>query len=107
MPFENVWHDFHPHCTFLIKQSKSSVTDIMCELHSYQNGAENKVVKMKVAEIMAMVSGLLLHCLMLSVYMSVFNVPKRLRLIHPVSCLMQWTKLRVHTVTVVSFFLSK
>ena len=47
---------FHPHCTFLMKQNKSDVADIVCEFHAFQNGAENRTVKLKVAEVMEKVT---------------------------------------------------
>ena len=39
-----------------MKQNKSDVTDIVCEFHAFQNCAENRMVKLKVAEVMEKVT---------------------------------------------------
>ncbi|XP_052770298.1 UNC5C-like protein [Mya arenaria] len=50
LPFENVWHGFHPHCTFVMKPKKSTVVEIICELHAHQAGDDNRYAKLKLAE---------------------------------------------------------
>ncbi|XP_060592765.1 UNC5C-like protein [Ruditapes philippinarum] len=50
LPFEQIWHAFHPHCTFIMRPSRSSMTDIVCEIKAYQNNDENNSAKLKIAE---------------------------------------------------------
>lgn len=54
LPFEQVWHALHPHCTFIMKPKKSTVSEIYCEIHAYQNGADNQAAKLKIAEQMSL-----------------------------------------------------
>ncbi|XP_053393948.1 UNC5C-like protein [Mercenaria mercenaria] len=56
LPFEQLWHAFHPHCTFVMKPKKPTVADIVCEIEAYQNGAENNSAKLKIAEKMSLSS---------------------------------------------------
>lgn len=50
LPFEQVWHAFHPHCTFVTKPKKTSVADIICEIEAYQDGEANNSAKLKIAQ---------------------------------------------------------
>ncbi|KAL4238720.1 Unc-5 C [Mactra antiquata] len=50
LPFEQVWHSFHPHCTMVIKPKTTNVSEIMCEIHAYQNGEDNNKAKLRIAE---------------------------------------------------------
>lgn len=50
LPFEHVWHAFAPHCTFVIKPKKSSISEVQCEITAFQNRNENCAAKLKIAE---------------------------------------------------------
>ncbi|KAH3858906.1 hypothetical protein DPMN_101550 [Dreissena polymorpha] len=54
LPFENVWHGFQPHCTFVMRQKKTTVYEMICEFHVHQAGDDNRFAKLKIAEAMPM-----------------------------------------------------
>ncbi|KAH3858905.1 hypothetical protein DPMN_101549 [Dreissena polymorpha] len=56
LPFENVWHGFQPHCTFVMRHEKTTAYEIICEFHVYQAGDDNRFAKLKIAEDMPMPS---------------------------------------------------